>query len=251
MARDTYLWSGGCGVIDSAIRTLYGLRAARPSVEIYSGGNSTAWRVVTERGNWIAKLFAPHSATAEYVRAEVELYELLREHGIRAPEVLPGKDGSLVQEVLADAATGPLIVMKEEELRWLRSASISEAEIRRVAATAARIHGVLGAYPHRERLVDPTYQPDNKQTVGAYTELLTSGSPSNLPAGQTARLAKLEQAMVAYVDQYYPDKSLLTYSVLHGDLGLHHNLDTGGEDEFTRRSAISGLRRFALGYCQV
>ncbi len=28
-------------------------------------------------------------------------------------------------------------------------------------------------------------------------------------------------------------------------------LDTGGEDEFTRRSAISGLRRFALGYCQV
>lgn len=231
------------------IERLYDVSSLECPVQM-PGGENAAWHLRTNKGDWVVKVFAPHEIYQEKLPGEPVLYEYLNQHGVNAPKVLLSRRGRQSEEMEIDANNYPILVMKLEDLRFARSASIRKDELIRIAQTIAWMHGCLQRYPYDVKSGSPMCDSSPWQRVRAsilrraqglarigrssgqqvhlvkekhegYHELVTSPNVGTFTSEELAYMRVVDQKMNSFLS-YGFSSSRLTRSILHNDLALEH-----------------------------
>lgn len=238
--------------IRSEVERLYDFTSFELPGLMSGGTESAGWQFKTDEGPWIAKVFAPYEGLFKRIAEELQLYDYLSKQGINVPRVLTSKRLQRMEIIRIGMYGYPIVVMKCEDLRHTRPASIQKAELLKIAQTVARMHQCLKLYPMREKPMIRDKTTFGKvvislkkifwKTAGKYRPLSTNSRCDNFmirgdstgydvlavsPIAGTfspehlSRIQALDRQMKAYLASHSP-LSCITKSLLHGDLSLEH-----------------------------
>jgi Ser/Thr protein kinase RdoA (MazF antagonist) len=208
-----------------AIEAQYDLRVTAPPQKLPQGVHSQAWLVTTTDGNWVAKLSHPLSDPLPKLERQIRISTYLNQRGIRAPRMLPLRNGGLIATLLAGQQAYLMQLMRHEALSRIRAGHASEATLAAVGALVARLHTVLEQYPERHTFVADRLKSANEwgaQDQGFWAELHDRAMLALIPPERQDWLRTIDQRACAYIRQCYPDPAGLAMAILHGDLNFEH-----------------------------
>lgn len=203
----------------------YGLRIRAAVSEMPQGVHSKAWLATTDDGLWVAKASDPASDPEAKLNQHAMLYTFLNQHGINAPVVRADRNGRAVLRIEHAGQHYPFTLMQYHDLRRLDPAAVTQAEIRQIADTIARLHQVLEQFPGVSDIIADRTKSENewgKQTVGVYDELVAAPTSVCFNQDERAWLKSVDADLVTYIDAHFPAPTSLTQAILHGDLSFEH-----------------------------
>ena len=213
------------GELTDAIEALYNIRVSAPPTALPSGFHSRAWRVPTTSGSWVAKLSSPASDPITKLERQVGLANYLHQHGVRAPQNLPVRDGSFVTMLTVGQQHYPLQLVKHERLNRIQPGSASGAALVSIGEFVARLHDILDAYPERDTIVADRRKSADEwgiRTNGLWPEVAALPEAAQPPAAERAWFRAVDQQAVAWLRHHILDPATLSMAVLHGDLNFEH-----------------------------
>ena len=206
-------------VIDKKLRISYGITPTR--IKRFSHGTeSVAWRIESNAGNFIAKLFGGEESTIETVTEEIELYNYINKKGrpfdIRAPRIVYDSQDA----PLTSVKNFPLILMKYENARKLFVSTITHDEVTALSKAIAHIHMILqNKMKDYKKLNYSHWNLDYNKD--AYETLINSPNVKEYSAFEVDQYKQLTAKIVSYLEKKkYPDD--LKESLLHSDIAFEH-----------------------------
>jgi len=206
-------------VIDKKLRTSYGITPTH--IKRFSRGTeNVAWRIESNAGNIIAKLFGGEESTIETVSEEVELYNYINKKGrpfdIRAPRIVYDSNDAPVRSV----QNFPLILMKYEIARKLFPSTITHDEVTALSKAIAHMHRILKNKMKDYKKLDYTnwnldYNKD------AYETLINSPNVKEYSVSEVNQYKQVTAKIVSCLEKKkYPDE--LNESLIHSDIAFEH-----------------------------
>lgn len=208
-------------IICRTMETQYGLRLIDNPAPLSGGVESGAWKVITDKGTFVAKAYSPREGKPERVEEEVQLYDYLLKHGIHVPEVLPTIHGKKVGMIDIRNFSLTLVLMKFEKLRMCIPSIITKEEITKIATTIAYMHQILQEYPHKNKLLTD-YRQWEEDREPTYSSLVASPNANIFTSEELQHIQNIDAQTVRYLNSTYVDQTKLNYSVIHRDLALKH-----------------------------
>jgi Ser/Thr protein kinase RdoA (MazF antagonist) len=201
-----------------ALENQYGFTIQK--AELLEGGCTNAgWKLATNIGNWIAKIFGPEEGPKEWIQNEAEMYGYLFDQGIGVPEVLNTAEGTAVGEIRSQDYPYPITVMKLNQLRRAWASEIDQKEIEAIGRELAKIHKALTKFPGRKKIENRFYPPQKEDEAKRPFEIFCQWTVWTKP--ELAKLAEEEMKMYRYLaDKPLPQN--LPQTIIHADLGLEH-----------------------------
>ncbi|MDO8657308.1 MAG: phosphotransferase [Candidatus Levybacteria bacterium] len=208
--------------IVSFVETKYGIVASNQSLQFKGGVESAAWKLITDKKNYVVKVYSQREGNPERVEDEVNLYDFLLKHSINVPVVSLSQNGKRVEILKTDNATFSVMMMQFEELRLTHSSSVTQNEIEKIASTMARMHQALENYPRKENLYKSNLMSPNKlQEWGSYEQLIKSLNKKEFSSEELAHIRESDSKIIDYLKRNFPPQAV-NYSILHNDIALEH-----------------------------
>lgn len=208
--------------IASFIKAQYGMIASNQPLQFKGGVESAAWKLISDKKNYVVKVYSQREGKPERVEDEVNLYDFLLRHSINTPVVFPSQNGKKVEILKTDNTTFTVIMMQFEELRLTHSSSVTQSEIEKIAKTMARMHQVLENYPRKESLyTSDLMRPNKLQEWGSYEQLIKSLNKKEFSSGELMHIKEIDNKIIDYLKHNFPPQ-IVSYSILHNDIALEH-----------------------------
>lgn len=206
----------------SSLKKFYGILPTKPPAQMEGGVKTAAWLLETEKGKFIAKIFAlSEERPVERIVEEVSLCNYLTKHGIRTPKFILGKNGRYVEQMRFGKADFPIQMMKFEELYRLKPSSIKKDELQKIAKTAARMHQALLDCPRKDKIKKEDRFRCHIAPLSSFEIFSKSPNSSIYTKAELKNIKRLDEEIVRFASPHLPKKGL-TESILHGDLALDH-----------------------------
>jgi len=205
-----------------SLKKFYGISPTEPPAQMEGGVKTAAWLLETDKGKFIAKIFAlSKERPIERMVEEVSLCNYLTKHGIRTPKFISGKNGRYVEQMRFRNADFPIQMMKFEELWRLKPSSIKKVELQKIAKTAARMHKALLDCPQKDKIKKEDRFRYHIAPLGSFEIFSKSPNSSIYTKTEIKNIKKLDEEIIRFASSHLPKKGL-TESILHGDLALDH-----------------------------
>lgn len=211
--------------VQAFVEQSYGLRVLQPLIDLPQGVHSRAWLARTDHGDWVVKISDPTSDPPATLAAQCELYDFLNNRGLHAPVVRADRSGARVSLLTGPDTGYPVTLMQHNQFRVLAAQSVTRDELRHVAAQIGRLHTTLEDFPGKVRIIEDRRKSLGewgRQDSGCYEDLIASATSACFTTAERSWIRDLDARLVAYVDQNFPDPTLLSQAVLHGDLHFEH-----------------------------
>lgn len=206
--------------LSEQVSDIYPLKILEFPAFIDEGVENAVWKIVTDKGSFVVKVFALPESEIETIQEEVNLYQFLRKNGINAPFILASKRGFLVETLKTDSFSYPMIIMRLEFLKRVTPSTISLEELSKIASKIAYMHNILTYYPRKHKIKQD--KKSHNISLDDFDIFLDSPNSKYFTSFEINEFFTLEKKILEKI-KIYPSFAL-TESVLHRDLQLQHIL---------------------------
>jgi Ser/Thr protein kinase RdoA (MazF antagonist) len=219
----------GKSAVAEALENQYGFEISNAKLD-EGGCTNAGWRLTTNKGKLIAKIFGPDEGTREWIENEADMYEYLNNQGINTPKIIKTNEGAVLGTVEYEGQDFSVMVMILEPVRRVWATEITDKQLANVAKTLAKMHLVLTKYPGFDFIKN---RPKFGNTEGDQKpiEIIRKWKELDFSQKQIKEFDSSEKEMFSYLDKH-PQFSNLPETVIHADLGLEHTLYLPNDDVY-------------------
>lgn len=204
--------------VTAFLKKEYGLRVE--TAKLLEGGcTNAAWEILTDKGDFIAKIFSPEEGDKDWIENEADVYGFLNDNGIRTPRVVKTNNGKRLGEMESGSKKYPVMLMGLEKLRRAWVDSISKKELEVIGQKTARMHQLFVNYPKYEVIKNHSYPGTGEEEVKYPMYLI--GKWRDFSPTQITIMQLAEKGMFEYL-RTHPLPPTLPQTIIHADLALEH-----------------------------